>query len=333
MTGTPIGVLGLGNFGTALAQHLASRGFRVCAWTLSEALVTSINSSHRHNEYLQDVELHSAIIATTNIQEVLDSCGTILLVLPSAALPEVLPGLSIAPETLLISCVKGLVGDSLETPLQAIARYLSPCPRLAVLSGPSFARDIVKGLPCGLVAASSEEADALEVARLLSNTFMKVYHSTDPLGVELGGILKNVIALAVGIADGLGHGDSARAGLITRGLAEMTRLAAAMGARKRTLSGLSGMGDLVLTATCDTSRNRTVGLRLGKGESLDHIIATLGSTAEGVRTAPFVKALADKYAVEMPITDHACMVLDGTLDPKDALQHLMSRPLKKEHTD
>jgi len=159
---------------------------------------------------------------------------------------------------------------------------------------------------------------------------MKVYVSTDPLGVELGGILKNVMALAVGIADGIGHGDSARAGLITRGLAEMTRLAAAMGARSRTLSGLSGMGDLVLTATCDTSRNRTVGLRLGRGESLDHIINTLGSTAEGVRTAPFVLKLGEKYSVEMPITEHVCHVIDGSLKPEEVLEQLITRPLKRE---
>lgn len=324
-----VGVLGAGNFGTALSQHLASRGCKVIAWSISEDLVHSINSSRRHNLYLSDIDLHENIVATTDLEEALN-CPKVLLALPSAALPEVLPKLSFKPETLLISVVKGLTGDSLETPLQATKRLLNPCPVLTVLSGPSFAIDIVKGLPSGLVAAAEKEEDARTVAALFSNESMKVYVSTDPLGVELGGILKNVIAVAAGISDGLGLGDSARAGLITRGLVEMSRLAAAMGAKARTLSGLSGLGDLVLTATCDSSRNRTVGLRLGKGEKLEHIIKTLGSTAEGVRTAPYVLQLAAKHGVEMPVTEHVSRVIEGAMTPQQALQSLITRPLKKE---
>lgn len=192
---------------------------------------------------------------------------------------------------------------------------------------------MVAGKPCGIVAASEKEETAKEVAELFLSDSMKVYPSTDPLGVELGGILKNVIALAVGVCDGIGLGDSARAGLVTRGLAEITRLAVAMGAKERTLSGLSGLGDLLMTSTCDTSRNRTVGLRLGRGESLQHIIDTLGSVAEGVKTTPLVMKLAEKYQVEMPISTQASRLIAGEVRPEEIVQILVTRPMRKEFED
>jgi len=202
--------------------------------------------------------------------------------------------------------------------------------RLCVISGPSFAKDLTRETPISLVSASSSTETATEVARVLSSSTVRLYLSSDPLGVELGGILKNVIAIAVGISDALGYGPSTRAALITRGLAEMTRISVALGANPQTLSGLSGLGDLVMTATDDQSRNRIVGLRLGRGEKLEEILETLGSTAEGVVTAPLVNNIAKDKNIEAPIVELVVKVLKSEIAPKDLAKTLMSRPLKGE---
>ena len=216
------------------------------------------------------------------------------------------------------------------TPLQLCKKHISIATDFVVLSGPSFAIDLVNLRPIGIVAASESEDAAWKTAEIFSSPTVKVYISTDPLGVELGGIVKNTIALAAGVCDGLGYGDSARAGLITRGLAEMQRLVSALGADPQTLSGLSGLGDLVMTASCDTSRNRTVGLRLGKGESLEQIMRTLGSVAEGVESSPLILELAQKHGVEMPITEQVCKFLRGEVSIQDAAAQLLARPSKRE---
>ncbi|RMG41293.1 MAG: NAD(P)-dependent glycerol-3-phosphate dehydrogenase, partial [Candidatus Dadabacteria bacterium] len=303
-----ISVLGLGNWGTALANHLAQAGYLVTGWSIESDIVESINKNHINCRYQSGTTLSSNLRATSELVEALDN-QIIVLVVPSDALSDVLPRVNLEEGSLLVSAVKGLEKSSLKTPLQYARQVLGDKVKLSVLSGPSFAVDVVAGKPCGVVAASEHEEDARLTANIFSHGNMRVYISTDPLGVELGGILKNVIALAAGISDGMGLGDSARAGLITRGLAEITRLAVAMGANEKTLSGLSGLGDLVMTASCDTSRNRTVGLRLGRGEKLQKIIDTLGSVAEGVKTAPLVMQLAENYGVEMPITFEMSRVL------------------------
>jgi len=284
-----ITVLGLGNWGTALAHHLGVNGHNVTAWTRDPDVVESVNVSHRNSKYLSHIELSPNVKATTDLSAVEDA-DLFVLVVPSFSLSEVLPKLTLSPDAVVVSGIKGIDVKSGLTPLECVEKYSDSTLKLSVLSGPGFAKDIAAQRPAGLVVASKDEKTAEKVSDVFSNDSLKVYTSSDPLGVELGGIVKNVVAVAAGVSDGLELGDSARAGLITRGLAEMMRLAKAMGAEPQTLSGLSGLGDLVLTATCDASRNRTVGLRLGKGEKLDHIIATLGSVAEGVKTPPLVYA-------------------------------------------
>ena len=325
-----IAVLGMGNWGTALANHLSLKGMDVLGWCPEPEVAKEINASHRNPLYQSSVTLSSELKATTNLVEVLDR-KYIVLVFPSQFLGEMLPKIRPTVDSpVIISAIKGLESESLKTPLQYAASVCASNIKLSVVSGPSFARDVVAGKPCGVVAASSSEAVAREVAELFSGQQLRAYVSTDPLGVEMGGVLKNVIAVAAGVCDALNLGDSARAAVITRGLAEITRLGVAMGAKEQTFFGLAGMGDLLMTASCDTSRNRTVGLRLGRGESLKAIIESLGSVAEGVKTAPAVQKLAMAYKVEMPISSQVLQLIEGKVSPAEMIETLMSRPLKSE---
>jgi glycerol-3-phosphate dehydrogenase (NAD(P)+) len=322
-------VLGLGNWGTALGNHLAAKGFNVLGWSIEEPVVAGINSEHRNPKFLSHVSLRESFTATTDLKAAL-ARELVVIAIPSAAIAAVFPKLSFIPEALVVSAIKGVEGKTLRTPLQCLAESGLTYRGAVVLSGPSFAKDVVVARPCGLVAASTNDQAARRVADLFSCEWMKVYTSSDPMGVELGGIVKNVIALAVGVCDGLQLGDSARAGLITRGLAEMMRLAQAMGADVRTLSGLSGLGDLVMTATCDASRNRTVGLELGRGKRLPEILRGLGSVAEGVETTPHVVELARRHQVEMPITHNVARLLAGEVNAPELVRLLMTRPLRPE---
>lgn len=324
-----IAVLGLGNWGTALAHHLAAKGFDVLGWTVDRESVESINRNHVNSLYLKGLPLDPRLKATLNLEELGDRAFVVCAV-PSAYLGNVIPKLKLPKGAILVSGTKGLEHDSLLTPLQYIARLVDASVRLAVLSGPSFAIDVVRHKPVGLVAASNDENTARQAAEAFGSDWMRVYLSHDPLGVELGGVVKNVIALAAGICDGLDFGDSAQAGLVTRGLAEMTRLAVAMGAERQTLSGLSGLGDLAMTASSNTSRNRTVGVRLGKGEALPYILQTLGSVAEGVTTTPLLLKLGERHGVELPITQGVAQVLAGKISPQEMAKALISRPIKKE---
>ncbi|MCB0317771.1 MAG: NAD(P)-dependent glycerol-3-phosphate dehydrogenase [Bdellovibrionales bacterium] len=324
-----IAVIGLGNWGTALANHLAMKGLNVLAWSIDEGVADSINNQHINPLFQSEILLDSKLRATENLDEVLN-CEYVLLVLPSKALSEIIPKLNLQSNTCLISAVKGLEIESKSTPLSYADQYLPNKCKLAVISGPSFAIDLVSGKPVSVVAASNDEITANQVAKLFSNEWLKAYISTDVIGVELGGILKNIIAVAAGVADGMGLGESARAAVITRGLAEMTKLGVALGAQKETFFGLSGLGDLVLTASCDTSRNRTVGLRLGAGEKADHIVKTLGSVAEGLRTAPIVLEIAKEKGIEVPITEQVNLLIQGRVSPEDMVKNLVTRPLKKE---
>jgi glycerol-3-phosphate dehydrogenase (NAD(P)+) len=324
-----VAVLALGNWGTALANHLAVKGMDVLGWSLDREIVERVNSAHRNPHYQSQVQLSPKFKATENLAEALER-PIVVLAFPSSALEELVPKLRVHHATLMVSAIKGFADESLLTPLQFAAKNLPQKSDLSVLSGPSFAKDIVVQNPSGVVAAAKDESVARRTAEIFSSDRMRVYVSTDTLGVELGGILKNVIALAAGVSDGLNLGDSAKAGLITRGLVEMMRLAKAMGAEEQTLVGLAGLGDLAMTATCDASRNRTVGLRLGKGEQLEHIISHLGSVAEGVRTTPLVVKLAERYKVEMPITFAMQRVLEKKSSPKDVIRELVSRPVKRE---
>ncbi len=323
-----LAVLGLGHWGTAIAQHLASKGEDVLGWSVDDGVADTINSEHRNPRFLSHIQLSTNVRATDDISEVA-KCDRMVVVLPSAAFSDVLPKVGDVKGRLVISATKGLDAASGLTPLQCIEKYL-PNSRRAVISGPGFAKDIAAHYPAGLVAAAYDEATAKETLELFSSETLRIYSCLDPLGVEIGGIVKNVIAIAAGVSDGLQLGDSARAGVITRGLAEMMRLAVALGAEAQTLSGLSGLGDLVLTATCDNSRNRTVGLRLGRGEKIDEIIKTLGSVAEGVHTAALVVKLARSVGVEMPICEQVQLLIEGKISPQMTLKNLMTRPSKSE---
>ena len=324
-----ISVLGLGNWGTAIAYHLAVKGHEVLGWSVEADVVEGINRSHCNPKYLSHIQLSPALRATLDVDQACEH-DVRLLVLPSEVLSRALPRVRVRADTVFVSAVKGIDCETVLTPLECARHFLPDCRETAVISGPGFAKDVAAGRPVGLVAASRNESTARRVADLFASESMRVYISTDPLGVELGGIVKNVIAIAAGACDGLGLGDSARAGLITRGLAEMMRLACAMGADAQTLAGLSGLGDLVLTCTCDSSRNRTVGVRLGRGEKLPEIVASLGSVAEGVKTTASVLKLAARHGVEMPICIEVDTVLKGEVSPREILQALISRPLKRE---
>ena len=330
MTGQKIGVIGLGNWGTALANHLAGLGHQVTGWSIDREVVDGINVLHENPKYLSGAKLSTALKATGSADDIKGS-DVFVLALPSTALSQIVSSINqLGNIPLLVSAVKGIEAESLGTPLQYLTKACSNIKEIAALSGPSFAIDLVKQLPVGVVAASEKKEVALAVANLFSSKWMRVYVSTDTLGVELGGIVKNVIALATGVSDGLGFGDSARAGLITRGLAEMIRLSKAMGADSRTLAGLSGLGDLAMTASSNVSRNRMVGLRLGAGEKLESILTSLGSVAEGVSTAPLVLKLSQKYNVEMPITEAVNELLSGKLSAKETAVSLITRPIRHE---
>lgn len=322
-----VSVIGLGAWGSALAAHCARKGHRVTGWHRDATFAQAANSSRRWRLGSEERELPPNLTITSQLSDCASAEVTIIA-LPASAWSSVLPKLQIS---LLVSATKGLERDSGLTPLSYAEKTLGMAPsKLCVISGPSFASDLIRGTPVSVVAASHDADTASRVARLLSDTSLRVYTSTDTMGVELGGILKNIIAIAVGISDALGYGPSTRAALISRGLAEMTRIASGLGANPQTLAGLSGLGDLVMTATDDQSRNRQVGLRLGRGEKLGEIIASLGSTAEGVASAPLVEKLAKQSHADTPIIHHVVEVLRGAIAPKDLATALMSRPLKSE---
>lgn len=327
-----ISVLALGNWGTALANHLAEKGLNVLGWSIESEVVNSINDRGRHPFYQKEISICPRFEATTDLNRALNASRMWVLAFPSSALGEMTGRLmnKCTTQHVLVSAIKGMDESTLLTPLQHLSRYLKADVSTVVLSGPSFARDIIALRPSSLVAASNSHSSADLVAKTFSSKWMKIYTSNDPLGVELGGITKNVVALATGVCDGLGLGDSARAALVTRGLAEMMRLADAAGAKRITLSGLSGLGDLVLTSFCDTSRNRTVGLRLGRGEKLSDILGTLGSVAEGVKSAPLLLQLARKHQVEMPITEAVVKMLNDQISSKEMAEMLLARPMRSE---
>jgi glycerol-3-phosphate dehydrogenase (NAD(P)+) len=328
-----VAVIGLGAWGAALAQHLARNGYTVTAWARNADLIATLTTSRRHARFTDGSPLLSNIQFTNLLSDVY-GCAYIVLALPARALHQVIEQLLLPPVTpvTLISAIKGMEPHSQQTPLGYLRFVKSlKAHRHAVVSGPSFATDLYHGRPLSLVVAAREEATAQDTARLLMGPTVRTYTSIDPLGVELGGITKNVIALAAGVSDSLGYGPSARAGLITRGLSEMSRLAVALGADPKTLTGLAGLGDLIMTATEDQSRNRSIGLRLGEGLSLAEARNAVGSEAEGVSAAAHILKLANDHGVEMPITERVVRLINGEMNPKDLADELMARPMKSEH--
>jgi len=329
-----VAVVGAGSWGTALASLLAKKGHEVTIWAFEEPVVRDVNEAHRNRAYLPDVELPEALRATTNLHEALEGSAFVLSVSPSQFVRSVMTGTSavIPTDAVIISASKGIELSTLRRMDEVLSELLTPAQMkgFSVLSGPSFALEVAQEAPTAVVAASRHPDVARRVQELFQTGYFRVYTNPDVIGVELGGALKNVIAVAAGVAAGLGLGHNTRAALITRGLAEIKRLGLAMGAQPATFSGLAGMGDLVLTCTGELSRNRTVGFRLGQGESLEDILGDMKAVAEGVKTAEAVRDLARTYGVEMPITDQVYgMLVEGT-HPRDALRMLMERDPKPE---
>lgn len=330
---SPVAVLGGGSFGTCLAV-LASRRHDVVLWARSEEVVRGINEHHRNPGYLTDVPLPPEIRATTDLGEALAGRELVIVSVPShatrATLERALPHLD--PEALLVATMKGIEIETGMTMDGVFDDVLPPAMsrRAVYLSGPSFAREIALHKPTAVTLASHEEAYAISVQASLSTPWFRCYSHDDVVGVEVGGAVKNVVAIAVGMCDGLDMGLNARAGLMTRGLREMTRLGVALGANPLTFQGLSGMGDLVLTCTGDLSRNRRVGLELGHGKTLAEITGGMHEVAEGVKTTYAVCGLAERLDVEMPIAFALRDVLDGKLAPREVGRALLSRQLRTE---
>ena len=324
-----LSVVGGGAWGTALASHCARAGLPVRMWVREPEVATAVNERQENTTFLPGVPLPEPLRASTRLEEALEGAEAVLVVVPSEfsrglyrQLGPLLP-----PGAVLVSATKGIEMDTLQR-MTEVAAEEAPGHPLAVLSGPSFALEVARALPTAVVAASADHTVAQRVQRALATRTFRVYSSEDVVGVELAGALKNVIAIAAGIVDGLGFGHNTVAALITRGLAEIGRLVESFGGRPETLSGLAGLGDLVLTCTGALSRNRRVGQGLGQGLSLAD--ASAGLVAEGVRTTLAACALAEREGVEMPIAAQMKAVLyDGT-PPRDALEALMLRSLKRE---
>jgi glycerol-3-phosphate dehydrogenase (NAD(P)+) len=321
-------ILGAGAWGTALAIAAAPR-HAVQLWARDAAQARAMRADRGNARYLPGAAWPDALAIEFDLARALahGASGLFVIATPMAALREMLAALPRAASVVWLC--KGFEGGSGALGHE-IAAGTRPDLRAGVLSGPSFAEEVARGQPTALVAASTEAAVSEAAAAAFHSDTLRVYTSTDPPGVEIGGAVKNVMAIATGIADGMGLGLNARAALITRGLAEMTRLGVALGARAETFMGLSGLGDLVLTATGDLSRNRKVGLQLARGVPLPQILAALGHVAEGVPTAAMVLRRAQAAGVEMPITQAVVQVLDGRLTPRAALAHLMARDARAE---
>jgi glycerol-3-phosphate dehydrogenase (NAD(P)+) len=322
-------VVGGGAWGTALACQCARAGLPVRLWALEPEVAQAIQERRENPLYLPGEPLPEGLRATCRLEEAVADAETVLVVVPSEFCRGIYRRIqqSAPAEAILVSATKGLEIDTLQR-MSEVAAAEAPGHPVAVLSGPSFALEVARALPTAVVVASADHAVAEAVQKPLSTRSFRVYSSEDVVGVELGGALKNIIAIAAGIVDGLGYGHNTQAALVTRGLAENNRLAVAQGARPDTLAGLAGLGDLVLTCTGGLSRNRTVGARLGQGQPLAQ--ASAGMHPEGVRTTLAACALAEKHGIEMPIARQMRAVLHEGKPPRAAVDELMLRSLKRE---
>ena len=333
---TNVAVLGAGAFGTALAKVLADQGNPTRIWARREDLTSAINGARENQRYLPGVKLPDTLSAHVGLAESLAGAALILFVVPSHATREVAmeARAHIPADALICNATKGIENDTLMLMSEVMVDVLGEAalPRLTYLSGPSFAKEIAAGVPTAVTVAGVSPEAAERVQREFATAHLRMYYTEDVPGVEVGGALKNVVAIAAGIVDGLGFGLNTRAALMTRGLAEIGRLAIAKGAHPQTTAGLAGMGDLVLTCTGALSRNRTVGVELGKGRKLREILDALGHVAEGVKTTQSAHELGQKLSVELPITDEVFKVLYEDKPAKQAVVDLMTRPLKHEQS-
>ncbi len=322
-----IAVLGGGSWGTALAVLLAGRGHDVLLWGRGHGHMYECEARRENLKYLPGAAFPSTLHATSDLQEALEGRPTVVSVVPSqstrAVWQEAAP--FVRPDALVVSASKGIENGSLSTMDEVLHEVAPQGTKLAFLSGPSFAREVGQALPTAVVMASADHAVAERAGELFRAERFRVYTSDDVVGVEMGGALKNVMAIAAGMVDGMGLGHNSRAALITRGLAEISRLAVRRGANPLTLAGLAGLGDLILTCTGDQSRNRTVGFELGRGRHIDEILAGMSQVAEGVKTTESAHQLAQKLDVDMPITRTVYRVLFDRLTLMEAIGELMGR--------
>jgi glycerol-3-phosphate dehydrogenase (NAD(P)+) len=325
-----IAVIGAGSWGTGLAIHLARAGVTVGLWAREREIVDGIRSARRNPVYLSDIECPEGLQPTNDAREALHGADVVALVVPSEFFATTLRGLGRIPPALpIVSATKGFDPER-HLRMSEVVREALPGARVAALSGPSFAREVALGLPTACVIASADAELAASLQRALGTRGFRLYTNRDIVGVEVGGALKNVIAIATGIADGLGLGENARAALVTRGLAEITRLAVAMGASPATLAGLAGMGDLVLTCTGSLSRNRGLGMALATGQTQEAVESRTRMIAEGARTVVSAVALAERHDVSLPICAEVAAVLFEKKPPRDALESLLSRVARPE---
>lgn len=328
----PIAVLGAGSWGTALALVLARNGQRVFFWGRDAGVMLDAATRRRNPRYLSNFELPANLEPTSDLQHAVQSAHTVLVAVPSSAFRHTLEILRphVRDDARVVWATKGLEQGSNKLLHQVVEDVLGPSRIMAVISGPTFAAEVAQGYPTALTVASTSAAFASEVARFVHSKSIRAYSSDDVAGVELGGALKNVLAIGAGISDGLGFGANARAALITRGLSEMVRLGVTLGGRRETLMGLSGLGDLILTCTDNQSRNRRLGLALGQGKSVEAALESIDQVVEGVQTAREVYELARSNGIEMPIAEQVYAVLYSNVAPRDAVNKLMERGQKAE---
>jgi glycerol-3-phosphate dehydrogenase (NAD(P)+) len=327
-----VAVLGAGSWGTALAIHLARVGHEVRLWGRDCALVDEMSKRRANTVYLADVNFPAALTTTHSLDATLSGAGMVVLAVPSHGLRHVLDGASafVSADALVVSATKGLEEQTLLRMSQVVTLAVPHVREIAVLSGPSFAAELARELPTAVVVASTTNGAVEHVQQEFRSGALRLYGSSDVVGVEIGGALKNIIAIAAGVVEGLGLGHNALAALITRGLAEIARLAVAVGAQRDTLAGLAGLGDLVLTCTGNLSRNRRVGIELAHGRTVADIVSSTRMVAEGVRTTRAAIELGRQHGVELPIATQMGEVLEGRRDPRSAVYELMGRRQKQE---
>jgi glycerol-3-phosphate dehydrogenase (NAD(P)+) len=326
-----IAIIGAGSWGTALAVVAARAGHEVQLWSRNAAVVKSINEQHLNSHYLKSVQIPVAVTATSELDTATNHAELVLFAAPSHAARELFTTIAQhLNDAIIVSVSKGIEIETGKRISEIVKEVVGSTNPFVSLSGPSFAKEVVAGHPTAIVAASKDAAAARIVQNDLSFENLRIYTNTDVIGTEIGGSVKNVMAIAAGMATGLGFGSNSVAALITRGLAEITRLARREGAQVETLMGLAGLGDLVLTCTGALSRNRFVGDELGKGRRLEEITAAMSEVAEGINTARAVKELADRAGLEMPIVNEVNAVLYENRSARDAVSELMSRPLREE---
>ncbi len=330
---TRAAVLGTGSWGTAFAKVLADAGTDVVLWARRPELAAAVRDTHENPDYLPGVRLPTNLTATADAQEAVDGAQFVVLAVPSQSLRDNLAAVAggLAPGSVLVSLMKGVELGTTKRMSEVVVEVADvPADRVAVVSGPNLAKEIAMGQPAATVVACSDTGACTRLQEISTTGYFRPYTNADVVGCELGGAVKNVIALAVGMAEGMGFGDNTKASLITRGLAETARLGAALGADPMTFSGLAGLGDLVATCTSPLSRNRTFGEKLGRGQTMAELVAQKQQTAEGVKSCRSILDLAHKHDVDMPITENVVRVVHEGVAPRDMVRALMSRSTKAE---